>query len=128
MLFDTDVLIWAFRGKEKAAKIIEDTPERYVSVITYMELMQGVRNQQESSAIKSFLSDYFHMLPLTENIGHRAAIYMEEYGLKAGMRLADALIAATAVENNIPLCTGNRKHYRVINELSIKHFKQPGGG
>lgn len=127
MLFDTDVLIWVFRGKEKAAKIIEETSERHISVITYMELLQGVRNQQESTAIKAFLADYFHVLPLTENIGHRASIYMEEYSLKAGMRLADALIAATAVENNIPLCTGNRKHYRVINELEIKHFKQPEG-
>lgn len=39
------------------------------------------------------------------------------------MRPADALIAATAVENNVPLCTGDRRHYRVINELAMKHFK-----
>jgi len=124
MLFDTDVLIRVFRGDRKAAGTVDKAPERYVSVVTYMELLQGARNKREAKSIKDFLSDFFHMLPLTENIGHRASIYMEEYGLKSGLRLGDALIAATAVENNLTLCSGDRKHYRVINELSLKHFKQ----
>jgi len=126
MLFDTDVLIWALRGSEKAAETIDDTPERYISVVTYMELLQGVRERRESAAVRSFISDFFDMLPLTENIGHRAAIYMEEYCLKAGLRLADALISATAVENGVPVCTGNRKHYRVVKDLDIKHFRYHG--
>jgi len=121
MLFDTDVLTWAFRGSKSAARIIDGADDRAVSVITYMELLQGARSRQESRSIRDFLLDFgFLMLPLTENTGHRAAIYMEEYALKAGLSMADALIAATATEQRLVLCTANRKHYAPIGDLEIK--------
>ena len=125
MLFDTDVLIWLFRGNEKAARLIDETPDRRISAVSYMELLQGARDKREAQTIRSFLADFaFQMLPLTENIGHRASIYMEEYGLKSGMAMADALLAATAVENRQPLCTANRKHYKSIRDLDLKVFRQ----
>jgi len=124
MIFDTDIIIWIFKGHEKAARLIENTPDRQISTITYLELIQGAQNRQELKTIKSFLKDHaFQILPLTENIGHRASIYMEEYTLKTALYLADALIAATTVEHNTVLCTANRKHYRDIKELSLKVFR-----
>lgn len=124
MLFDTDVLIWVFRGNHEAAKILERSDQRHLSIVTYMELLQGSRDRHEVKTIKGFLADYaFRMAPLTENIGHRAAIYMEEYGLKVAMCMADALVAATAVEMQWTLCTGNRKHYSPIGELDIRVFR-----
>ena len=124
MLFDTDVLIWVLRGNTKAAKVVDDAENRAVSIVTYMELLQGARDQREVKAIRSFLSDMrFRTLPLTENIGHRALIYVEEYGLSASMSMADALIAATATEANDTLVTGNDKHFRPIKELEIKRFR-----
>jgi len=124
MQFDTDVLIWFFRGHSGAARLIENTPERHISVVSYMELLQGSRDKKESRIIKSFLSDFnFQTLPLTENIGHRALIYIEEYGLKVSLCVADALVAATAVENHLTLATANRKHYRPIADLDINVFR-----
>jgi len=124
MIFDTDVLIWVLRGNPKAAKAVDDTNARAVSMVTYMELLQGARDKREVKAIKSFLTDMrFRSLPLTENIGHRASIYMEEYGLSAALSLADALIAATAVEAHEPLLTGNDRHYRPIRELELRRFR-----
>ena len=123
MLFDTDVIIWVFRGSLKAVREIETAESREISVVTYLELIQGARDQRELRAIKAFLADTaFIVLPLTENIGHRASIYMEEYGLRGGMTMADALLAATAVENQSTLCTGNRKHYRLVKELDLRVF------
>lgn len=124
MLFDTDVLIWLLRGNSKAAKAVDDADTRALSVVSYMELLQGARDKREVKAIKGFLVDFrFWTLPLTENIGHRASIYMEEYGLSAGMSMADALIAATAVEVHEQLLTGNDRHYRPIQELVPKGFR-----
>lgn len=124
VLFDTDVLIWCFRGVAKAAKIIEDDSSPAVSIITYMELVQGARDKKELKAISSFLTDMgIPVLPLTENIGHRASIYLEEHALKNGLAMADTLIAATAVEKSLTLCTGNGKHFKVIHDLELHLFK-----
>jgi predicted nucleic acid-binding protein len=124
MLFDTDVLIWVFRGNETAARVIEEDPGRFLSVISYMELLQGAKDGREIRLLKSFLSDLgFSLLPLTENIGHRASIYMEEFASSSGLRVADALIAATAAENHIPLCTGDHRHFRPIREVELAVFR-----
>ena len=39
------------------------------------------------------------------------------------MRAGDAIIAATAIENNLALTTSNVKHFKSIKELQLKAFK-----
>ena len=39
------------------------------------------------------------------------------------MELADALIAATAIENDETLCPANGKHYKCISDLKMDLFK-----
>lgn len=124
MIFDTDIFIWVQRGNKKAAALIDGAGERYLSVQTYMELLQCAWDKKQQRLVKQFISDLgFIVLPLTENIGHRALIYVEEYGLSSGMRAGDAIIAATAVESNMPLVSGNGKHFKAVKELDLKLFK-----
>ena len=124
MIFDTDVLIWVLRGNARAAKAVDDREQRSVSVVSYMELIQGSRTKAETRAIKAFLADMrFTSIPLGEDIGHRASIYMEEYALSEAISMADALIAATAIESSQPLLTGNVKHYQAIKELDLRRFR-----
>lgn len=124
MIFDTDILIWVQRGNFKAAEIIDNTDEKYISIQTYMELLQCAKNKKQHKEINTFLNQFgFITLPLNENIGHRALIYVEEYSLTCGMRAGDAIIAATAKENNLTLCSSNQKHFKVIKDLSFKNFK-----
>jgi len=123
-LFDTDIFIWVQRGNVKATRLMEQAEKRYLSVQTYMELLQGAENKKQHQQIKSFLATFdFIVQPLTENIGHRACIYIEEYGLSSGLRAADAIIAATATENNLTLVTSNGKHFKPIKDLNLKIFK-----
>jgi predicted nucleic acid-binding protein len=124
MLFDTDVLIWILRGNLRAARIVDAAAQRHLSVVNYLELLQGARDRREVKVIRDFIADLaFDLLPLTENVGHRAIVYMEQYGLRVAMSLADALVAATAVEAHLPLCTANRKHYKLIADLDIRSFR-----
>jgi predicted nucleic acid-binding protein len=124
MIFDTDVIIWALRGNERAAEALDKADTLALSVISHMELTRGARNKKDLRMTRAFLADLgFRILPLSENIGHRASIYLEEYTLKSSLGIADVLIAATAVENNLPLCTGNAKHYRIIAELELSVFR-----
>ena len=124
MIFDTDIFIWAQRGNEKAAKLMEKSEERCLSVQSFMELLQCANNKKQHKYIKDFLTSFdFLVLPFTENIGHRASIYIEEYTLASGLRSGDAIIAATAVENNLPLVTSNVKHFKMIKELKLRSFK-----
>jgi predicted nucleic acid-binding protein len=53
----------------------------------------------------------------------RAVVYMEGYSLSSGLRVADALIAATAAENSLTLCSGDRSRYRAISGLVLKSFR-----
>jgi predicted nucleic acid-binding protein len=124
MIFDTDIFIWIQRGNERAAELIDRSNLRYLSVFTYMELLQGAKNKTQHKTIKDFLKNYsFMILPLTENIGHRASIYIEEYALASHLRAGDAVVAATAVENNMLLVSSNTKHFRTIKDLRLKVFK-----
>lgn len=123
MIFDTDIFIWAQRGNEKAALCIEKAPDRYLSIQSYMELLQGAGNKRQHKYIKDFLFDFgFVTLPLGENIGHRAAVYIEEYALSSGLRAGEAVIAATAAENNLPLMSSNIKHFKSIKDIELKKF------
>ncbi len=124
MLFDTDVLIFVQRGNPKAAKKIEAAEKRCISVQTYMELLQDAINKRQHAEILDFLKSFnFKILPLSENIGHRASIYVEEYSLSHSVRAGDALIAATAIEYGMELMSANRKHFKPIGELQFKHFR-----
>ncbi len=124
MIFDTDIFIWAQRGNQKAARLINRAEERYLSIYSHLELLQSAKNRQQHGYTKDFLSSFgFIVLPLTENIGHRALIYIEEYALSHGLRASDAIIAATAAENGMILVSSNAKHFKPIKDLKLKVFK-----
>ncbi len=123
MLIDTDILIWYLRGHVLAAAFLRSRQPVTISVVTYMELIQGARNKEELQALRKTIKQWhWQVLPLQEAISNRAALYVEEYCLSHGLRLADALIAATAVEHGLSLASANVKHYRMLNDLTLVEF------
>ena len=123
MIFDTDVLIWAYKDNRKATSAIDANDARYLSIVSYMELLKGAFDKREVKALRSYLIDLdFQTLPLSADIGFRGSIIMEHYGLRTGLCVSDALIAATAIEYNLILCSGNKKHFKLINDLELSVF------
>lgn len=129
MIFDTDVLVWAARGDSRAARVIDRTAERALSVISLMELLQGARSLLEGRRIRQSLAALqFRILPLSESIGGNAAALVEQYSLAHGIQVADALIAATAIEAGEPLCSANVKHFRPVRGLDLVAFRNTASG
>jgi predicted nucleic acid-binding protein len=124
MMFDTDVLIWASRGNLNAARVIDAAADRALSIVSFMELLQGARSKLEIRQIQQSLRQLqFRILPLSEPIGAMAAALIEKHALAHGIQLADALIAATAMESGQSLCSANTKHFRPVAALSRVAFR-----
>lgn len=124
MLVDTDVLIWYLKGNNNARQEVEALSGFFISVVTYIELVQGMRNKQELIALRRALRLWnAKVLYISEDVSAKAMFYVEQYYLSHSMQLADALISATAVANGLDLFTGNAKYYRVLKDISVKQFK-----
>lgn len=103
VLIDSDVLIWLMRGHIGAAQRLSQLSPWRVSVVTYMELAQGCRDKAELERLKKGLAGHrTEVLLITAAISQRAAELIDMLALSHGMRLADALIGATAIEHGRP--------------------------
>lgn len=123
MVIDTDVLIWYMRGNEKAYQVIENLDIFFISVITYMELVQGLRNKKELNHLRKALHGWnAQILYISEEISAKAMFYAEQHFLSYSIQLADALIGATAIAHGFTFLTGNDKHYKVMKDLELKKF------
>ena len=124
MLVDTDVLIWYMRGNKKAKQVIENQNDFFISVVTYIELIQGMRNKQELTILRNALRNWnVKLLYITEAISAKAMFYVERHYLSHLVQLADALIGATAAVHGLTILTGNDKHYKIIKEVEVTKFR-----
>ncbi|MDQ2947890.1 MAG: type II toxin-antitoxin system VapC family toxin [Acidobacteriota bacterium] len=127
-IFDTDVLIWFLRGDSGAASFINSEPDRGISIVSLMELIQGTRSKAEVARIRAFVAAHeFNVLAINESISFIAATLIEEHAHGDGLQVADALIAATAKERGATLATGNIRHFRSLKGLLLKAFRPKAG-
>jgi len=137
LIIDTDVLIWYSRGNQKAIKQIHSLHSFSISVVTYMEIIHGVRNKGELNSFKKALGILnVNLIQIDEQISTKAMFFVEQYSLRShsqaeslrttrlshSMELADALIGATSIIKNTQLLTGNDKHYKYLPEINIQKF------
>jgi len=91
--------------------------------VTYIELAQGCRDKGELARLKHGLAArHAQILPITPAISQRAADLIDALALSHGMRLADALIGATAIDHGLTLVTGNVKHFGAVAGLQLEAF------
>ncbi len=55
IMIDTDVLIWYMHVNSKAKAVIEKLISFFISVVTFLELVQGMRNKRELILLRSAL-------------------------------------------------------------------------
>ena len=122
ILADTDVLIDYLAGVQpvaaQVARYIENDRLR-TTVITCFELLSGAGKGKRGDAVRK-LAGELDTVPLERNAAERAAAVrrgLESAGLPIGM--ADYLIAGIALEQDLPLLTGNRKHFSRVPGLKL---------
>lgn len=124
MLVDTDVLIWHLRGYPQATRRLDELGALTLSATSWLELLQGMRNQGELVAVKKMLDKRSAtLLPVTEAITLRATELMESLTLSHGLQMGDALVAATALEHGLPVLTGNVKQFSAVTGLAVAVFE-----
>jgi predicted nucleic acid-binding protein len=124
MVIDTDVLIWYMKGNPNAYQMIENSKPFSISVVTYIELVQGMRDKDELNNLRRALNAWSSkILYISEEISVKAMFFVEQHYLSHSIQLADALIGATAISHGLPVLTGNDKHYKIFKGLQIKKFR-----
>lgn len=110
ILLDTDVLIDHLRGHHRLDLA---NPAWTISVVTRCELFSG-RNSDEKrlSRVLSGLEE----LPVDRAIAQAAGRIRRA----AQLHVADALIAATALEHDLPIMTRNRRHFERVPGLTLR--------
>lgn len=123
MIIDTDVLIWYLRGNLNAKEVVENNIPFSISAVTYMELVQGMKDKTEFRRFQKQIKKWnTEILQIDQEISARAIFYVQEYFLSHAMMMADALIAATSIQTSDMLMTANDKHYKHIPNMEIKKF------
>lgn len=121
IIVDTDILIDAANGEANATQwLLQNSGQSMlaVSAVTQMELLIGCRNKAELRDLRSFLRA-FHIFKITATASDRAVLLLEQYRLSHGLAIADALIAATALESGEPFMTKNQRDFRFIPSLNL---------
>jgi len=124
---DTDVLIDFQRGDEVAAFELAQlarTATLTISTIVQLELLAGSANKDILQSSQRLMRR-FQVLPLTPEIGEKALVLVTTYSLSNGLRLADAIIAATAIEHGLPLISKNQKDFRFLNKAGLQLLPYP---
>lgn len=123
-LLDTDVFIWYLKGNQKDYELIHNIGDFCISSVTYMELIQGMRNKEELKKLQKVLRQWnVKTIFINEEISAKALFYVQEYFLSHSMQLADSLIASTCTQYGMTLITANDKHYKVVKELDVEIFR-----
>ena len=114
VLLDSDIVIEILRARNQAVllqwEVLSKTAEVILfSPITAAEVWGGARADEREATSRFF--NVLTCIPPDYTLGQLAGGLLRQFAKSHGLKIADALIAATALHNNAALWTRNRKHY-----------------
>ena len=112
---DTNVFSRIFKGDLVITEFVENL-KAVIDATIYIECLQGSKSNLEKRIIKKVLNN-FPLLPITPKISQRAIELIDKYSNSHGLLLADALIAATALENDLTILTYNADDFKFVQDL-----------
>lgn len=123
-ILDSNIIIDFLKGAlttnvyEFLLPIVDD--EVILSIISKMEILGfNFDNENEENIYKTFIENSL-IINLNENIVNKTI----EIRKNSKIRLADAIIASTAISNDYTLITRNIKDFKNINELKFLDYHE----
>lgn len=122
IMLDTDILIWILRGKEIVYDqfkqlAVHTSGELFITPVQSAEIFAGVRENEKKSTEALLTALKLFKPGLREGI--LAGYYMKQYGKSHSVTLADALIAASVISEDLHLWTMNTKHYPMLDKKNL---------
>jgi len=118
-LIDSNVLIDYMAGviPAKGSDFVETLFDKQflISVVTKIEVLGYNDLPHKMSAMRSFVS-LSDILPLNESVTEKTIELKRSF---RKMKLGDAIIAATAIDNNLTLITRNTADFKFIPRLTV---------
>ena len=123
ILCDTNIFISWFSGDKDTCTRLEDIGLEHILIpsISVIELLQGTRNNKESSQLKKKLKAY-HIIHFNETTSKLSIELIEHFRLSHGLLIPDAIIAATAITFNLKLFTYNLKDFKFIPGIRLFEY------
>ncbi len=118
LVLDTNVALYLLRGDRSAADAISGQ-RVVISFITYMELLSKPgMSRAETKAVTAFVNEW-PMIELDARIMEEAIRLRKTYRLK----IPDAIVAATALTQQIPLLTADTDFERIKDEAAVLMYE-----
>ena len=114
VVLDTNILIDYLNGIEQGRQEIERYDQAMISAITWMEILVGATDEEETIQIRRFLKR-FNIIPIDESVSELAVTVRRKYKI----RLPDAIIWASAKYHDALLVTCNTRDFP-IKEADIR--------
>jgi tRNA(fMet)-specific endonuclease VapC len=130
-LVDTDILSFYFKGDSKVVDKFNDYLKEFdvinVSIITYYEILGGLKFKKAERQIKEFEefvsnNTIIHISEQSAKLSGDIYADLRQKGITIGT--SDILIAGIAIENELTLVTNNERHYESIEGLKIENWKK----
>jgi predicted nucleic acid-binding protein len=117
-LVDTNILIYHTTGSQIATSFLARLLRQqalHISILTKIEFPGWDKHTPEGFEKCRRLIKNAHLYPVEEDISNKAV----ELKRRAPIKLADSVIAATALLNNLTLATRNKEDFKGIDGLEI---------
>ncbi len=120
ILLDTNIVIELLKGNDEIFSEIKKigVDNLVLSKITILEMYVGALDKNDLIKIQKYLVK-FPKLEFTDQIMDKTTKLVYQYYLSHSLYINDAIIAATSIENKIPLFTLNVKDFKYISYLEL---------
>ena len=121
ILCDSNVIIDWINNRHKAINDLQLIRGHIaLSIISEYEIIAGAKDNIMQKRFEKLLGNYT-IISLDHGISSLGIYLYKKYKLSHGLDMPDSLIAATAIELDLPLFTYNTKDFSYIPDIRLYH-------